>query len=154
MSAILSARIRGAGAHAPLDGCTVSFKELLDSWRQSAGAPRTAMSYAVRLTVDDAAQLAALAEMFPGRSAEQLISELLTAALKELAAAMPYVAGKRIISADEQGDPVYEDIGPTPRFMELARLHRRALEQSPPRPPRPARTPRTKKKRRPRRAAR
>ena len=154
MSAILSARIRGAGAHAPLDGCTVSFKELLDSWRQSAGAPRTAMSYAVRLSVDDAAQLAALAEMFPGRSAEQLISELLTAALKELAAAMPYVAGRRIISTDEQGDPVYEDIGPTPRFMELARLHRRALEQSPPRPPRPARTPRTKKKRRPRRAAR
>ena len=151
MSAILSARIRGAGAHAPPDGCTVSFKELLDSWRQSAGAPRTAMSYAVRLSVDDAAQLAALAEMFPGRSAEQLISELLTAALKELAAAMPYVAGKRIISTDEQGDPVYEDIGPTPRFMELARLHRRALEQS---PPRPARTPRTKKKRRPRRAAR
>jgi hypothetical protein len=132
----------------------VSFKELLDSWRQSAGAPRTAMSYAVRLTVDDAAQLAALAEMFPGRSAEQLISELLTAALKELAAAMPYVAGRRIISTDEQGDPVYEDIGPTPRFMELARLHRRALEQSPPRPPGPARTPRTKKKRRPQRAAR
>jgi len=135
----------------------VSFKELLDSWRQSAGTPRTAMSYAVRLTVDDAAQLAALAEMFPGRSAEQLISELLTAALKELAAAMPYVAGRRVISTDEQGDPVYEDIGPTPRFMELARLHRRALEESPPRPPRPpraARKPRTKKKRRQRRAAR
>src|SRR5215470_6546530 len=151
MSAILSARIRGAGAHAPLTGCTVSFKELLDSWRQSAGAPRTAMSYAVRLTVDDAAQLAALAEMFPGRSTEQLISELLTMALKELAAAMPYVAGKRIISTDEQGDPVYEDIGPTPRFMEHARLHRQALEQS---PPRPARTARTKKRRRPQRATR
>ena len=135
----------------PLTGAPVSFKELLDSWRQSAAAPRTAMTYAVRLTVDDAAQLAALAEMFPGRSAEQLISELLSVGLKELAAAMPYVAGRRIISTDEQGDPVYEDIGPTPRFMELARLHRRALEQSPPRLPRPART---KKKRRPRRAAR
>jgi len=127
---------------------------LLDSWRQSAAAPRTAMTYAVRLTVDDAAQLAALAEMFPGRSAEQLISELLTVALKELAAAMPYVAGRRIISTDEQGDPLYEDVGPTPRFMELARLHRRALEQRPPRPPRTGPTARTKKKRRPRRAAR
>ncbi|HTL93198.1 MAG TPA: hypothetical protein VL176_12685, partial [Steroidobacteraceae bacterium] len=105
-------------------------------------------------TVDDAAQLAALAEMFPGRSAEQLISELLTSALKEHAAAMPYVAGRRIISTDELGDPVYEDVGPTPRFMELARLHRRALEQSPPRPARTAPTARTKKKRRPRRAAR
>jgi hypothetical protein len=132
----------------------VSFKELLDSWRQSAAAPPTAMTSAGRLTDDDAAQLAALAEMFPGRSAEQLISELLTAALKELAAAMPYVAGRRIISTDEQGDPVYEDVGPTPRFMELARLHRRALEQSPPRPARTAPTARTKKKRRPRRAAR
>ena len=132
----------------------MSFKELLDSWRQSAAAPRTAMTYAVRLTVDDAAQLAALAEMFPGRSAEQLISELLTVALKEFAAAMPYVAGRRIISTDEQGDPAYEDVGPMPRFMELARLHRRALEQSPPRTPRTPPTARTKKKRRPRRAAR
>jgi len=137
-----------AGARAPLHGCTaVSFKELLDSWRQSAAAPRTATTYAVRLTVDDAAQLAALTDMFPGRSAEQLITELLTVALKELAAAMPYVAGKRVISTDEQGDPVYEDIGPTPRFMELARLHRRALEARPRRAARP-------KKRRPRRAAR
>jgi hypothetical protein len=38
------------------------------------------------------------------------------------------VAGKRVIASDEQGDPVYEDIGPTPRFMELARAHRRRLE--------------------------
>jgi hypothetical protein len=133
------------GARAPSNGCTaVSFKELLDSWRQSAAAPRTVATYAVRLPIDAAAQLAALADMFPGRSAEQLITELLTAALKELAAAMPYVAGKRVISTDEQGDPVYEDVGPTPRFMELARLHRRALEIR----PQPAVRP--KKRRRPR----
>ena len=41
---------------------------------------------------------------------------------------MPYIAGKRVISTDEQGDPLYEDVGPTPRFMELARKHRRRLE--------------------------
>jgi hypothetical protein len=105
----------------------VSFKELLDSWRERAAIPRTARSYSVRLPVDDAASLAALAELFPGRTAEQLITELLSAALKEVAAAMPYVAGARVISTDEQGDPVYEDVGLTPRFMELARAHRRAL---------------------------
>lgn len=109
----------------------MSFKELLDSWRESAAAPRTAQRFTVRLPVDDAARLAALAEMFPGRAPEQLITELLGAALKELAAAMPYVAGKRVISTDEQGDPVYEDVGPTPRFMELARRHRRHLEPGP-----------------------
>jgi predicted DNA-binding protein len=106
----------------------VSFKELLDSWRERAAAPRTAKTYAVRLPVDDAARLAALAEMFPGRAPEQLITELLGAALKEIAAAMPYIAGKRVISTDEQGDPLYEDVGPTPRFMELSRKHRRKLD--------------------------
>jgi hypothetical protein len=106
----------------------VSFKALLESWRESAAAPRTVTEFAVRLPVDDAAQLQALTEMFPGRTAEQLITDLLGAALQEIATAMPYVAGQKVISNDEQGDPVYEDIGPTPRFMELARKHRKKLE--------------------------
>jgi hypothetical protein len=109
-------------------GGQVSFKELLESWHERAAAPRTAKAYAVRLPVDDAARLAALEEMFPGRAPEQLITELLGVALKEVAAAMPYIAGKRVIATDEQGDPVYEDVGPTPRFMELARKHRRKLD--------------------------
>lgn len=108
-----------------------NFKKLLDSWRDGAAAPRTARTYAVRLPLDDAARLGALAEMFPGRTAEQLITELLGAALKEVAAAMPYVAGTKIISTDEQGDPVYEDTGPMPRFLELTRKHRRALAARP-----------------------
>jgi hypothetical protein len=132
----------------PTEYTPVSFKDLLESWRQSAAAPRTARSYAVRLPVDDAAQLAALADMFPGRDPEQLISELLTVALKELAAAMPYVAGARVISTDEHGDPVYEDIGPMPRFIELARLHRRTLAATPTRPRRTRPTRPAKKKRR------
>lgn len=108
----------------------MSFRQLLDSWRESAAVPRTVRSYAVHLALDDAAQLAALADMFPGRAPEQLISELLGQALRAVAAAMPYVPGPRVISTDEQGDPVYEDIGPTPRFMQLTRDHRRSLEGS------------------------
>lgn len=108
----------------------VSFKELLESWREGAAAPRTAKAYAVRLPVDDAARLGALADMFPGRTPEQLIAELLGAALQEVAAAMPYVAGHKVISTDE-GDPVFEDVGPTPRFMDLTRKHRRKLESNP-----------------------
>ena len=120
----------GAGRPRVGSHAEVSFKELLQSWRASAAAPRTVTAYSVRLPLDEAAQLAALAEMFPGRAPEQLITELLGAALKEVAAAMPYVAGERVISTDEQGDPVYEDVGPTPRFMELARSHRRRLENA------------------------
>jgi hypothetical protein len=106
----------------------VSFKELLESWRETAAEPRTVNPYQVRLPIDDAARLQALAEMFPGRSAEQLISELLGTALEGIGAAMPYVAGKKVISTDDQGDPVYEDVGLTPKFIELTRKHRKQLE--------------------------
>lgn len=110
-------------------GAGVDFRALLESWTQGAAAPRTARRYVVRLPVDDAARLMALTELFPGRSTEQLISELLGAALQQVAAAMPYVPGSRVIRTDEQGDPVYEDAGLTPRFMALAREHRRRLQR-------------------------
>ena len=106
----------------------MSFKDLLANWRETAAQPRTATEYAVRLTLDDAARLAALAEMFPGRAPEQLITDLLATALQEIETSMPYIAGKKVISSDEQGDPIFEDIGLTPRFMELARKNRKKLE--------------------------
>lgn len=106
----------------------MSFKELLDSWRETASEPRTASQYAVRLPIDDAARLQALAEMFPGRTSEQLITDLLAVALQGLGTAMPYIAGKKVISTDDQGDPVYEDAGLTPKFIELTRKHRKQLE--------------------------
>ena len=32
-------------------------------------------------------------------------------------------------STDEQGDPLYEDIGPTPRFLALSRKYLQSLVQ-------------------------
>jgi hypothetical protein len=106
----------------------MSFKNLLESWRETAAQPHTATEYAVRLPVDDAARLAALAELFPGRSPEQLITDLLGVALQEIETSMPYIAGKKVISNDEQGDPIYEDVGLTPRFVELTRKNRKKLQ--------------------------
>jgi len=45
--------------------------------------------------------------------------------LDELEAAMPYIPGERVIREDDHGHPVYEDTGPTPRFLELARQHQK-----------------------------
>jgi uncharacterized protein (UPF0261 family) len=106
----------------------VRFKELLEAWRQEASGVRTASEYSVRLPVEDAARLHALAEIFPGRTREQLITELLGAALQEVAASMPYLPGKKVISTDEQGDPLFEDAGLTPRFAELSRSFKKKLE--------------------------
>ena len=67
----------------------VRFKELLDEWKQNASGTRTVTEYSVRLPIDDAARLHALTELFPGRTTEQLITDLLGAALHEVATAMP-----------------------------------------------------------------
>jgi hypothetical protein len=93
-----------------------------------ARGARTAREYAVHLPVDDAARLRALAEMFPGTTPEQLITDLLGVALQEVAAAMPYVPGSKVIATDDQGDPIYEDTGATPRFIELTRSNQKKLK--------------------------
>jgi hypothetical protein len=108
----------------------VKFKPLLDRWKKDAAPVRTAREYAIRLGLDDAARLHALAELFPGQPIEAIITDLLHAAIDEIAAAMPYERGPKVISRDDQGDPVYEDIGLTPRFVELTRKIKKKLEAS------------------------
>ncbi|HEY4446797.1 MAG TPA: pilin assembly protein [Steroidobacteraceae bacterium] len=108
----------------------MKFKPLLDRWKKDAVPVRTAREYAIRLDLDDAARLQALVELFPGQPIEAIITDLLHAGLDEIAAAMPYERGPKVISRDDQGDPLYEDIGLTPRFVELTRKFKKTLEAS------------------------
>jgi hypothetical protein len=112
-------------------GVAVKFKVLLDRWKKEAAPARTAKEYAVQLSLDDAARLHALAALFPDRRIEELISDLLHVGLDEVAAAMPYVAGPKVISRDDHGDPSYEDAGMTPRFIELTRRFKKELQSTP-----------------------
>jgi hypothetical protein len=64
-----------------------------------------------------------LAELFPRRNIEELITDLLSAALDEMESVMPYRQGTKVVATDEQGDPLYEDIGPTPRYLSLTEKH-------------------------------
>ncbi len=109
-------------------GAPVKFKSLLDRWKKDSAPLLTAEEYAVRLPLDDASRLHALAELFPGYPQERIVTDLLHAALDEVAASMPYEPGPKVISRDDQGDPVYEDAGLTPRFVEASRKHKRRLE--------------------------
>jgi hypothetical protein len=106
----------------------VKFKPLLDRWKKEAAPVRTAKEYAIRLGLDDASRLHALAELFPGQPLEVIITDLLGAGLDEIAAAMPYERGSKVISRDDHGDPLYEDIGLTPRFVDLTRQFKKKLE--------------------------
>ncbi|BBP05819.1 hypothetical protein TPL01_07260 [Sulfuriferula plumbiphila] len=107
----------------------MNITDLMKEWENSASGHLTAKEYRIRLPLHDAAKIAALVEMYPRRNETAIITELLTAALNELERAMPYIQGSKVIARDDQGDPIYEDVGPTPRFIALSRKYRVALEQ-------------------------
>ncbi|MEX0731552.1 MAG: hypothetical protein WED00_19545 [Aquisalimonadaceae bacterium] len=104
-------------------------RDLVESWNSAADKGRTAEEFRVRLHLGDAARLAALRDMFPSRTEEELITDLLAAALQELEESLPYIPGQRITAEDEHGDPIHEDVGPTPRFQELTRKHLQRLQR-------------------------
>jgi len=105
----------------------MKIRELIRHWEQNAKGRLTASRYNIHLDIEAAARLAALAEMYPKRNIEELLGELIGAALEELEASLPYVKGSQVVATDEQGDPLYEDIGPTPRFLALSRKYLREL---------------------------
>lgn len=107
----------------------MKIRELAQHWEQDASGTLTRTRYAIHLDIEAAARLAALAEMYPKRQPEELLGELIGAALEELEASFPYVKGPHVVATDEQGDPLYEDIGPTPRFLELSKKNLHAINE-------------------------
>ncbi len=105
----------------------MKIRELARHWEQNAKGRLTRNTYQIHLDLESAARLAALCEMYPKRNAEELLGELIGAALEELEASLPYVKGSKVVATDEQGDPLYEDIGPTPRFLALSRRYLQEL---------------------------
>lgn len=98
-------------------------KDLLSQWQKTSEQEVRDQEFMVKLTRQEKAKIAALRDMFPGKTETDIALDLLRAAISELEATMPYVPGPQVVSEDEEGDPVYEDIGPMPRYRELTRQH-------------------------------
>ncbi|MCM2331789.1 hypothetical protein SAMN05216229_112103 [Geopseudomonas sagittaria] len=105
----------------------MKIRDLVNEWELSAKGKLSKSIYSIPLDVESAARLAALSEMYPKRRPEELLSELVGVALQELEGSFPYVKGSKVVATDEQGDPLYEDVGLTPRFLALARKHLQEL---------------------------
>lgn len=99
-------------------------KELPKEWASTAQIKKPVINLSLQLPLELSANLMALKDIYPGRTLEQLLLDLLTAALDELEETLPYKQGDNIIAEDEFGDPMYQDIGLTPRFLELTQYYR------------------------------
>ncbi|WP_435607623.1 pilin assembly protein [Pseudomonas knackmussii] len=107
----------------------MKIRDLVHHWEQSARGRLTRHRYSIPLDVETAARLAALHDLYPKRSVEELLGELVGSALEELEASFPYVKGNKVVATDEQGDPIYEDVGVTPRFLQLSRKYLHELTE-------------------------
>lgn len=66
---------------------------------------------------EDLIRLEALADVFEMEKNE-LVTALLHTVLLEVEASLPYRQGSKVIRV-EDGDPIYEDIGPTPKYLAI-----------------------------------
>ena len=93
--------------------------DLIPAWEKTSGQPRLDNRFNIEVPPTEAARIHALAQMYPGKSVEAIVNDLLVAALDELETTMPYVPGYQVISKDDTGEPIYDDIGPSPLYREL-----------------------------------
>jgi len=96
--------------------------ELVEHWARKPEAGEV-IEMPVAMALDDAAKIEALAEMFAAGDSRAILRDLIHAALLEIEASFAYVPGERAVAYDEQGDPIFEDVGLTPRFIELKKRH-------------------------------
>ena len=104
-------------------------KDIVLSWHAKARESREVKQIAIPVNLHDAARIQALTELYPNLSEQMIISDLLTAALNEVEACLPYVQGQKVIATDDHGDPIYEDAGLTPKLLNLTRKHLDILKQ-------------------------
>ncbi|MFW2372760.1 MAG: type 1 pili tip component [Gammaproteobacteria bacterium] len=104
-------------------------KDIVLAWHASAMESREIKQISIPVNLHDVARLQALTELYPNLSEQIIISDLLTAALDEVEACLPYVQGQKVIATDDHGDPIYEDAGLTPKLLDLTRKHMANLKQ-------------------------
>ncbi|MBU2967459.1 hypothetical protein Q4508_06895 [Amphritea sp. 2_MG-2023] len=90
---------------------------LLNTLEEQSTEKRKLVDCNFAINEEDKLKVQALAELFH-LSEEELVAELLHTVLLDVEEKMPYRAGTKIIRVEE-GDPVYEDIGPMPRYMAI-----------------------------------
>ena len=96
-----------------------SIDKLLDKIKERGEEHASQTSLNIDIDRDDLVRLKALSELY-GLPVSELSSVLMAEILGQVEAKIPYVAGDKVIR-EEDGEPIYEDVGDTPKYLELKR---------------------------------
>ncbi len=92
---------------------------LLDELETKARYENSLTNLDVTIAREDLVRMEALASAF-GLTREEVCTSLLHTILMEVEEKMPYRPGSTVIRI-EDGDPIYEDVGPMPRYLAAKR---------------------------------
>ncbi|MEH6823682.1 MAG: hypothetical protein V7629_07245 [Motiliproteus sp.] len=106
---------------------TSPITHMLLAWQQHTIRHLPQVNYEVAVDRDDVIKLEALSELYQ-LPLDDIIASLVSCALKETEQKIPYIQGQKIIRTEE-GEPVYEDIGDTPRYLEIKQQLERHQKQ-------------------------
>ncbi len=91
------------------------FAGLINQWQEQATDKADLVPEKIALHAADIIKLAALSEIYQ-LPREDIAAELLRRALLAMEEEMPYIPGSKVIRVEE-GNPIYEDIGPLPKYL-------------------------------------
>ena len=106
-------------------GSQKGFSELLKSWEKRSTENVDLITSSIAMHESDRIKLQALSDLYK-LSEDEISGHLLHHALEALEAEMPYIAGSKVIRVEE-GDEIYEDIGPLPRYLEAQKKLRKNM---------------------------
>ena len=101
----------------------MKIKDLVNYWDKHARGRLTRDAYFMALSDQHHKRLEKLAALYPMKSPQDLMRDLISAALDEMETSFPYVQGTKVVAYDEDGFEIYEDQGLTPKFVSLSQKH-------------------------------
>ena len=107
----------------------MKIRDLVAHWDKHAKGRLTRDTYYLKLADNHHEELSRLASLYPMKSPQDLMRDLISAALDELETSFPYVEGERVVAYDEDGFEIYEDVGLTPKYVALSQKHMEDLKQ-------------------------
>lgn len=107
---------------------TEAFKSLLQEWHARCSQRDARTRCQLELIETDLLKLDALAATF-GLDRDEVATQLLHLAIQEVEEKMPYVPGTKVIRIEE-GDEIYEDLGPMPRYIAMQEKLRKKTKKT------------------------
>ncbi|MCK5647801.1 MAG: hypothetical protein KAI22_02890 [Gammaproteobacteria bacterium] len=107
----------------------MKIEQLINRWKMLPQEILDGEDYKITVSRSEAAKIEAIQELYSGLTSQMVIHQLLVSALNSFEEALPYVKGSKIIGEDEFDEPIFEDIGDTPKYIKLIEKHHQRINQ-------------------------